>query len=65
MKSETRRIAVNIGGGYVPGCNAVVTGIVRAAEELGWTVVGIRDGFDGILFPERYPDGGIVPLTLP
>ena len=64
MRSETRRIAVNIGGGYVPGCNAVVTGIVRAAEELGWTVVGIRDGFDGILFPERYPDGGIVPLTL-
>lgn len=64
MKTETRRIAVNIGGGYVPGCNAVVTGIVRAAEELGWTAVGIRDGFDGILFPERYPDGGIVPLTL-
>src|SRR5512138_755956 len=64
MKSETRRIAVNIGGGYVPGCNAVVTGIVRAAQELGWPVVGIRDGFDGILFPERYPDGGIVPLTL-
>ena len=64
MKAETRRIAVNIGGGYVPGCNAVVTGIVRAATELGWTVVGIRDGFDGILFPERYSDGGLVPLSL-
>ena len=34
-----------------------------AADELGWEVVGIRDGFDGVLFPERYPDGGLVPLT--
>ena len=26
--------------------------------------MGIRDGFDGILFPERYSDGGLVPLSL-
>ena len=61
--SSTKRIAVNVGGGFVPGLNAVVTGVVRAAGELGWSVVGIRDGFDGLLFPERYPDGGLVPLT--
>lgn len=61
--SPQKRIAVNVGGGYVPGLNAVVAGTVRAARESGWTVVGIRDGFDGLLFPERYPDGGLVPLT--
>ncbi len=25
--------------------------------------MGIRDGFNGLMFPERYPRGGIVPLT--
>lgn len=30
---------------------------------MGWEVIGIRDGFDGLLFPDRYPAGGLVPLT--
>ncbi|MCE9604913.1 MAG: 6-phosphofructokinase [Planctomycetia bacterium] len=60
---SSRRIAINIGGGFVPGLNAVITGAVLAADELGWEVVGIRDGFDGLLFPDRYPDGGLVKLT--
>lgn len=60
---SSRRIAINIGGGYVPGLNAVITGAVLAASELGWEVVGIRDGFDGLLFSDRYPDGGVVKLT--
>jgi ATP-dependent phosphofructokinase / diphosphate-dependent phosphofructokinase len=59
----SRCIAINIGGGFVPGLNAVITGAVLAASELGWNVVGIRDGFDGLLFPNRYPDGGVVKLT--
>ena len=63
IMSSIKRIAVNVGGGFVPGLDAVVTGVVRAAGELGWTVAGIRDGFDGLLFPDRYPDGGLVPLT--
>lgn len=63
MKTATRRIAVNVGGGYVPGLNAVITGVVLAANELGWDVVGVRDGFDGLLFPDWYPDGGMVKLT--
>ena len=60
---SSRCIAINIGGGFVPGLNAVITGAVLAAGELGWEVVGIRDGFDGLLFPDRYPDGGLVKLT--
>jgi ATP-dependent phosphofructokinase / diphosphate-dependent phosphofructokinase len=63
VKTPTRRIAINIGGGYVPGLNAVIAGTVLAANELGWEVVGIRDGFDGLLFPDRYPDGGFMTLT--
>jgi 6-phosphofructokinase 1 len=34
-----------------------------AAGQLGWEVVGIRDGFDGLLYPDRYPEGGLLPLT--
>ena len=34
-----------------------------AAGRLGWEMVGIRDGFDGLLHPERYPEGGLVTLS--
>lgn len=63
MNAPKRRIAVSITDGYVPGLNAVLTGAVLAASQLGWEVVGIHDGFDGLLCPENYPDGGLVPLT--
>lgn len=63
MTMDKRRIAINVGAGYVPGMNAVVTGVTLAAARLGWEVVGIRDGFEGLLHPERYPDGGLVTLT--
>lgn len=58
-----KRIGINIGGGYVAGVNAVIAGTVLAAQESGCEVIGIRDGFDGLLFPERYSDGGLVKLT--
>ncbi|MBP7937558.1 MAG: 6-phosphofructokinase [Phycisphaerae bacterium] len=63
MITPTKRIAINLGGGYVPGLNAVLAGVVLAANELGWEVVGIRDGFDGLLAPDRYPEGGLFKLT--
>ena len=56
-------IGINVGGGYVAGINAVIAGTVLAGHEVGWDVVGIRDGFDGVLFPERYPEGGVLKLT--
>jgi 6-phosphofructokinase 1 len=61
--SLPRRIAIMAGAGFVPGMNAVVMGAALAAGELGWEMVGIRDGFEGVLHPERYPDGGLVPLS--
>ena len=51
------------GAGFVPGMNAVMMGAALAAGRLGWEMVGIRDGFDGLLHPERYPEGGLVTLN--
>lgn len=63
MTKQIKKIAINFGGGYVPGLNSVITGTVLAAKELGWEVVGIIDGFDGLLFPERYHDGGLIKFN--
>jgi 6-phosphofructokinase len=58
-----RRIAISTGGGDAPGLNAVIRATVSAALRRGWECVGIRDGYNGLLVPERYPQGGLVPLT--
>jgi 6-phosphofructokinase len=63
MNTKARRIALNVGSGFVPGMNAVVRGATLAAAELGWEVVGIRDGFAGLLEPGDYPDGGLLTLS--
>lgn len=57
-----RRIAITLGGGYFPGLSGVVRATARAARQRGCDAVGIRDGFDGLLFPERYPRGGVIPV---
>ena len=62
MSTATKRIAINVGAGFVPGMNAVVIGAALAAHRLGWELVGIRDGFAGLLHPENYPSGGLIPL---
>ena len=62
MNTKTRRIAINVGAGFVPGMNTVVVGAALAAGELGWEIVGIRDGFDGLLHPGDHPDAGLVLL---
>jgi 6-phosphofructokinase 1 len=63
MKTNSRRIAIMVGAGYVPGINAVITGAAIAAGKMGWELVGIRDGFEGLLHPEKYPNGGLVTLN--
>lgn len=60
--SAIRRIGITLGGGYVPGLGGVVRAITLAAQRRGWEVLGIRDGFDGLLFPDRYQDAGLVGL---
>jgi 6-phosphofructokinase 1 len=63
MKTNSRRIAIMVGAGYVPGINAVITGAAIAAGKMGWELAGIRDGFEGLLHPEKYPNGGLVTLN--
>jgi 6-phosphofructokinase 1 len=41
----------------------VIRAVAIAAANRGWECYGIHDGFNGILFPERYPDGGVYRLT--
>lgn len=63
MPHGIRRIAICTGGGDAPGLNAVIRATVIAATNRGWECYGIREGFSGILFPERYPEGGVFRLT--
>lgn len=62
MTTGIRRIAINIGSGYVPGLDLVIAGAALAAARSGVEIFGIRDGYEGLLFPDRYPQGGLVRL---
>ena len=43
------KIAVLTAGGVAPGMNAAVRAVAQAAFSRAWEVVGIEDGFEGIL----------------
>ncbi|MCL4395411.1 MAG: ATP-dependent 6-phosphofructokinase [Chloroflexi bacterium] len=58
-----KKIAISTGGGDAPGLNAVIRAVVLAALNRGWECVGVRDGFNGLLLPEQYENGGLVRLT--
>ncbi|MFK7918474.1 MAG: 6-phosphofructokinase [Ilumatobacter sp.] len=60
--NDIRRVAISTGGGDAPGLNAVIRSATLASLNRGWDVVGIRDGFNGLMLPENYPDGGVIPL---
>ncbi|MEW5987428.1 MAG: ATP-dependent 6-phosphofructokinase [Chloroflexota bacterium] len=57
-----KRIAISTGGGDAPGLNAVIRSVVISAINRGWQCFGIRDGYNGLLLPELYPQGGLLPL---
>ncbi|VAW32757.1 6-phosphofructokinase [hydrothermal vent metagenome] len=60
---KIKRIGINTGGGDAPGLNAVIRAIVLAATQRGWECYGIRDGYNGLLTPEKYAEGGLMRLT--
>lgn len=64
MTQAIRRIAISTGGGDAPGLNAVIRAVVLSAAQRGWECYGIREGFNGILLPERYPSDGVFRITL-
>ena len=63
-----RTIGIVNGGGDAPGLNPVIRAIVRASiNEHGMRVVGVLNGFDGLIWPEGAKDmteesvSGILP----
>ena len=61
--SRIKKIAINTGGGDAPGLNAVIRAATIAALDRGWQCVGIRDGYNGLMMPKEYPEGGLIELT--
>lgn len=57
---DISKIGILTGGGDCPGLNAVIRGVVKSAIiRHGWEVIGIEDGFDGLLNLNK-----CTPLTL-
>ncbi|MGZ7058539.1 MAG: 6-phosphofructokinase [Candidatus Angelobacter sp.] len=52
--SAIRCIGICTGGGDAPGLNAVIRAVVKCAFlKYKWKVIGIPDGFDGLIWPEK------------
>jgi len=52
--SDIRCIGIATGGGDAPGLNAVIRAATKAAIlKHKWKVIGIPDGFDGLIWPEK------------
>ncbi len=58
IRGVTRRIGILTGGGDVPGLNSVIKSVVYRSSELGYEVVGIRRGWEGLthMRPGPQPD---------
>jgi phosphofructokinase-like protein len=61
-----KAIGILTGGGDCPGLNAVIRAVVRRADASGWQVVGVREGWRGLvegLFEDLGPKevSGILP----
>ncbi|MBK8027893.1 MAG: ATP-dependent 6-phosphofructokinase [Chloroflexi bacterium] len=55
-----KRVGILTGGGDAPGLNAVIRSVVLTAYNCyGWEVIGIRQGYDGLLHAQP----PVVPLT--
>lgn len=44
-----KRIAIFTGGGDCPGLNAVIRAVAKKAMGEGWEVIGIEDGYEGLV----------------
>jgi ATP-dependent phosphofructokinase / diphosphate-dependent phosphofructokinase len=52
--TKVKTIAISTGGGDCPGLNAVIRAAVKSAVlKHKWKVIGIQDGFDGLIWPEK------------
>jgi ATP-dependent phosphofructokinase / diphosphate-dependent phosphofructokinase len=57
---EIKKIGISTGGGDCPGLNAVIRAATYTAiNEYGWEVLGIKDSFGGLIYPDQ-----IMPLGI-
>lgn len=56
-KKPVKTLGVLTGGGDCPGLNAVIRAVVKTAGRYGYSVIGIRNGWKGII------EGDVEPLT--
>jgi ATP-dependent phosphofructokinase / diphosphate-dependent phosphofructokinase len=54
MPTKKKRIAMLTSGGDAPGLNAVIRAAVKSGEALGYEMLGIEDGFEGLIGTPRY-----------
>ena len=59
------RIGILTGGGDVPGLNPCIRALTLAAIDLGWEVLGIRRGWQGVLDIDPDDDASIAANTIP
>lgn len=63
MTQEIHKIGVLTGGGDAPGLNAVIRAVVKTAiNDYGWEVLGIEDGFEGLIQPGKLRPLGLVDV---
>jgi 6-phosphofructokinase 1 len=52
--ADIKKIGICTGGGDCPGLNAVIRAAVKCAVlKYHWQVLGVQDGFDGLIWPEK------------
>jgi 6-phosphofructokinase len=49
------RIGILTGGGDCPALNAVIRAAVKTSAGFGWEVLGIEEGFDGLVHCKTRP----------
>jgi len=51
---KIKKIGLLTGGGDCPGLNAVIRAVVKSAlKNFGMEVIGVLDGYDGLVFPDK------------
>jgi 6-phosphofructokinase 1 len=55
MANTVRRLGVLTGGGDCPGLNPVIRAVTRKAIQVGIAVIGIRNGWKGLIAGDTFP----------
>ncbi len=62
--NNIRCVGICTGGGDAPGLNAVIRAAVKCAVlKYKWKVIGIPDGFDGLIWPEKAFELGLKQVS--